>query len=219
MPLFIAGTGTDVGKTILSALVMAKYAVKMGLRYLKPVQTGADSDRATVAQLTRLGDSHFLPELYRFDLAASPHYAARCEEQEIDFHALVKNLSAHAEQRVVVELAGGLLVPLANKLTNLDLISAVGFPAVLVADTGLGTINHTLLSWNAMQTAGIACRGIFFVGRENPLKADNIHTILEISGATLIGEFLLPESALSAGDFAARAQYFDPDGIMRDILT
>lgn len=218
-PLIVAGTGTGVGKTIFSALVMAKYAGELGLQYLKPIQTGADSDRETVAALTQLDISHFLRELYRFDLAASPHYAARCEDQAIDFDALAQGVRAYRDKGVVVELAGGLLVPLAQQLTNLDLITRTGFQAVLVADTGLGTINHTLLSWNAMKSAGARCCGIFFVGRDNPLKADNIGTILEFSGGTLLGEFSLPADILSADEFCARARYFDCDGVIRKILA
>lgn len=219
MALFITGTGTDVGKTLFSALVMTRYAHQLGLRYLKPIQTGDNSDRATVTQLSGLESAYFLPELYHFRLAAAPHFAAESEGRAIDADALVTAVAQYRSEKTIIELAGGLMVPLSRYYTNLDLVRTVGFPTVLVAATGLGTINHTVLAYNALKEAGIKCLGIFFIGRENPLRADNIRTIIDMTGATNLGLFLLPEHQMAPHEFREAAENFDSGGRVRGLLT
>lgn len=226
MAVFVTGTGTDVGKTIFSALVMARYGVELNLRYHKPVQTGADSDRQAVQQLSGLSDAHFLLGHYHFKLAASPHLAAEQEQARIDIPQLENQLRKHTGQNTLIELAGGLMVPLTREgyYTNLDLLRAVGFPSVLVAATGLGTINHTVLSWQALQKVGIQSPGIFFVGKsvetENfaSLHADNIRTIAEMTGAPILGDFLLPDGSLSPESFSELACTFDHQGKLRTLF-
>lgn len=227
MALFVTGTGTDVGKTIFSAHVMARYGKELNLKYLKPVQTGADSDRDTVQKLSGLGDAHFLAGHYHFKLAASPHLAAEQEVSRIDTAGLEDQLKNHTGQNTIIELAGGLMVPLTREgyHTNLDLVRAVGFPSVLVTATDLGTINHTVLSWRALQQFGVDCRGIFFVGKtietQNfaSLHADNIRTITEMTGAPILGDFLLPNETLSPEVFRDLAHTFDREGKLRAILS
>lgn len=228
MALFVTGTGTDVGKTIFSALFMARYGKELNIKYLKPVQTGADSDRDTVQKLSGLSDPHFLPGHYHFKLAASPHLAAGQEQSRIDTPGLEEQLKKHTGQNTIIELAGGLMVPLNREAyyTNLDLVRAVGFPCVLVAATGLGTINHTVLSWRALQEFGVDCRGIFFVGKTaetqnfaSLLRTDNIRTIAEMTGAPILGDFMLPGETLSPEVFRDSARTFDREGKLRVILS
>jgi dethiobiotin synthetase len=219
MAIFVAGTGTDVGKTLFSALVMARYGRELNLQYFKPVQTGDAIDSEMIANLTGFSDAHFRPEEYRLKLAASPHFAAESEGITIDTAALAENLKTAALKGVVIELAGGLMVPLSRYFTNLDLIRAVGFSAVLVAATGLGTINHTVLSWQALQAAGIPCPGIFFVGPDNMLRIDNVRTIVGMTGADNLGEFLIPEKQLSPTEFQVLARGFDVAGKVKAIWS
>lgn len=221
MALFVTGTGTDVGKTVFSALLMARYGGQLNLRYLKPVQTGTDSDRDTVQKLSALGDAYFLPGYYHFKLAASPHLAAEKESMRLDVVDLVARLRKYKEQKTVIELAGGLMVPLTRKgyFTNLDLLREVGFPAVLVAATGLGTINHTVLSWQALQSAGIDCAGIVFVGEKDILREDNMQTIAAMTGAAVLGDFILPSEPLTPDAVFNAAESFDSSERIRELLS
>lgn len=221
MALFVTGTGTDVGKTIFSALLMARYGGQLNLRYLKPVQTGTDSDRDTVQKLSALGDAYFLPGYYHFKLAASPHLAAEKESMRLDVVDLVARLRKYKEQKTVIELAGGLMVPLTREgyFTNLDLLREVGFPAVLVAATGLGTINHTVLSWQALQSAGIDCAGIVFVGEKDILREDNMQTIAAMTGAAVLGDFILPSEPLTPDAVFNAAESFDSSERIRELLS
>lgn len=211
MPLVVAGTGTGVGKTLTSALIMAKYARSLTLKYLKPVQTGDDSDRQTVAALTGLSAEFFLPEYATFPLAASPHYAVEQAGQSIDTETLLKHC-CDQQPATLIELAGGLMVPLTRHFTNLDLLRQAGFSVLLVCDTGLGTINHSLLSLAALRSAGIFCAGVFFVGRENPLYADNARTICEMGNAAHIGTLFMTGEKLTTKILNHHAADFDREG-------
>jgi dethiobiotin synthetase len=218
MALVVAGTGTDVGKTLASALIMAKYA-RHGARYLKPVQTGETSDRVSVTELARLQPHQALPEIYSFATAASPHYAAELAGAEIDPQHLVREIRRHAPA-LVVELAGGLMVPLTRSYTNLDLARELNLPVVLVASTELGTINHSLLSQAALAQAGVTTCGFIFVGKAGQLKEDNIRTVLQFTGAKLLGEVLLPEAGrLEANAIQTLATGFDTNERLRPYLT
>lgn len=218
MPIFISGTGTDVGKTLFSALLMARYGHELNLQYLKPVQTGPDSDRRTVEQLTGLESRHFQPEVISFPLPASPHFSAEQANAQVDTDRLLQHLAGLHHSRTIVELAGGLLVPLSRHFTNLDMMQKVGFPAILVAATGLGTINHTLLSLQALKSAGVFCPGVFFVGEDNPLYADNARTICEMGDVQHLGEFFLTSEKIQPQDFQFRAASFDQSGVIRQVL-
>lgn len=218
MPIFISGTSTDVGKTLFCALLMARYGSELNLHYLKPVQTGQVSDRKTIEHLSGLEKGHFLPEFFSFPLPASPHYAAEQANTQIDTDILLRRLTGLHHTRTIVELAGGLLVPLSRHFTNLDMMQRVGFPAILVAATGLGTINHTLLSLRALKSAGVFCRGVFFVGEDNPLYADNARTICEMGAVQHLGEFFLTPEEIPPRAFQSRAASFDSSGVIRQVL-
>ena len=218
MPLVITATGTNVGKTLFSALVMARYAANLQLLYLKPVQTGADSDRETVRALTGVDEKYFAATLYSFPLAASPHYAAEQDGQTIDLSRMIARFNEPELKRAVIELAGGVVVPLTRYYTNLDLMRDAGFPVVLVADTDLGTINHTVLSHRALIQEGIHCAGIFFIGRDNELFSDNAKTILEMTRAKNLGHAFLPKHTLGAREFHYLLTQFDTQHSLMEYL-
>jgi dethiobiotin synthetase len=220
MSVIIAGTGTNVGKTMVSAAIMARHAKRRKLRYLKPVQTGSDSDRQKVAQLTALTPDYFVPEYAHCDFPASPHYAAEIAKKPIDYPSLLEFVANHARQgNMLIELAGGLLVPLTRYRTNLDLARDLALPVLLVAHTTLGTINHTVLSLMAMRHAGVTCAGLVFFGPDNELYQDNRRTIAEMTGVQILSELIVAESVnLDAENFRSLAADFDKDGLIARLL-
>jgi dethiobiotin synthetase len=157
----VTGTDTDVGKTVFAAAL----AGHLGARYWKPVQAGLDdeSDCNTVRRLSA-GRAEVLPEAYRLTTPCSPHEAARIDGIQIDPARLV--LPA-GDAPIVVEGAGGALVPLNNELLVADLFASWALPVILVARTTLGTINHSLMSLEALRSRGIEVAGIVFSGEQN----------------------------------------------------
>ncbi|TGK04097.1 dethiobiotin synthase [Leptospira langatensis] len=219
MSVFVSGTGTDVGKTLFCSLVMAKYAKSLGLKYFKPIQTGSDSDRVKVMNLTGLNESHFLKNYYTFELPASPHLASEMENLTVDTGELSRHLFSIKGEKILVEGAGGVYVPLNRYFFTMDLVEQSKLPLVLVASTELGTINHTLLSIEAIRKRDIRLLGVYFIGPENPLRSDNIRTIIEAAEIGLLGTFLLEERKLSRQEFLDKVvEEFDPDRILPDIL-
>ena len=157
--LVVTGTDTGIGKTV----VAAGLAQALGARYWKPVQAGLDerTDRDTVAALS---GCEVLPEAYRLVTPCSPHQAAAIDGVTIHPARLAL---PEGEGPLVVEGAGGVLVPLSEDLLYADLFARWGLPVVLVARTALGTINHSLLSLEALRSRGVPIAGIAFVGDEN----------------------------------------------------
>lgn len=155
----VTGTDTGIGKTV----VAAGLAQALGARYWKPVQAGLDegTDRDTVAALS---GCEVLPESYRLVTPCSPHQAATIDGVTIDPARLALPTG---DGPLVVEGAGGVLVPLSEDLLYADLFARWGLPVVLVARTALGTINHSLLSIEALRSRGVPIAGIAFVGDEN----------------------------------------------------
>lgn len=195
---FITGTGTDVGKTVVTAGIAAS-AIAAGLRVavIKPVQTGTDdyaSDPDVIARLVpdlvRLPPELEIP--FRFRLAASPHLAAEREGRIIrmdEVAAVCRRAAESASADVVLfEGAGGLMVPLNRNDTMLDLIRELGIPVILAADAGLGGINHAMLSIMAMREAGITMAGVVlnrFRGGDL-IHEDNRRTIAALSGLPIL---------------------------------
>ena len=156
----ITGTDTDIGKTVFAAgLTQALQA-----QYWKPVQAGLDgeTDSQTVA---RLSGAPTLPEVFRLHMPASPHLAAEAEGLEIDPARLALPQTAGV---LVVEAAGGLMVPLNRRTLFLDIIATWQAPVILCARTALGTINHSLMSLASLRHAGAPVLGIAFIGETNP---------------------------------------------------
>lgn len=184
-PIFITGIGTGVGKTIVSAL----FTQQLGADYWKPVQAGdlEQSDRITVSELTSVAASNIHPEAFKFKLAASPHKAAAYEHVEIkstDFKL------PQTTNQLVIEGAGGLMVPLSGTLMMVDLIQQFKADAVLVVRNYLGCINHTLLSVQLLLARNIPIRYIVFNGDMDPYTESIIRNYLPEGVQTLhIPEF------------------------------
>jgi dethiobiotin synthetase len=160
MSVFIVtGTDTDIGKTVLAAGL----AGALGAYYWKPVQAGVDpqGDKERVAALSGLPASRILPEAYRLTTPASPHLAARIDGVQIELGRLAL---PQVDGPLVVEGAGGLMVPVSETLLMIDLFAHWGVPVILCARTGLGTINHSLLSIEALRARGMEIAGIAFIG-------------------------------------------------------
>ncbi|MGN6591673.1 MAG: dethiobiotin synthase [Terriglobales bacterium] len=152
--VFVTGTDTGVGKTVVASLLTLGWP---GAHYWKPIQCGADpsTDRESVAQATGLPAKRILPEAYNLALPQSPHVAAAAEGASIERARLAL---PRVEGPFVVEGAGGVLVPLNQHDTMADLMSWLRLPVVLVARTQLGTLNHTLLSLEALRRRGLDVR-------------------------------------------------------------
>lgn len=185
----ITGTGTGIGKTLTSAMLM------LGLEadYWKPLQSGTPTDTNTLRQLTNLPANRFHDETYRFELPASPHIAAESEGRNID----ISNLKPPQTTRtLLIEGAGGLMVPVTRTVLMIDVFKQMNAPVILCTRTELGTINHTLLSVQALKVHGIPLHGIIFLGEENK---DTMKTIIDFSmikssGAKRLGHIpVLPE--------------------------
>jgi len=176
---FVTGIGTEVGKTIASAIITQ--ALKAD--YWKPVQAGEldDSDRMKVETLIDNNRSEFHTEAYRLNQPMSPHAAAERDRVEIDISSIkIPNTNNH----LVIEGAGGLLVPLNKKDTILDLIEALNCEIILVSRHYLGSINHTLMSIEILKQRNIPIKGILFNGKENK---DTESIITKMSGIEVLG--------------------------------
>lgn len=182
--LFITGTDTGVGKTITSAWLCKHWQAD----YWKPIQSGLEenTDSQSVAQFS---GASIHSERYRLNQALSPHQAAEIDGVKIQ---LADFTLPHAE-RLIVEGAGGCMVPLNWRNTMLDLMKHLGSCALLVARSGLGTINHTCMSLQALKAAGVPVLGVVMVG---PLEPSNRETIEHFGEVPVLAE--LP--------------YFDPLG-------
>lgn len=181
----VTGTDTDIGKTVFAAGLAGALAA----HYWKPVQAGLDdgSDRERVARLSGLPAGKLLDEAYRLTTPCSPHRAAEIGGVTIDPARLV--LPAIGGP-LVVEGAGGVLVPVTRDLLFGDLFARWGRPVVLVARTGLGTINHSLLSIEALRARGVPIRGIAFIGEA---QEDSEATIAAIGAVKRLGRLpMLP---------------------------
>jgi len=179
-PLVISGTDTDAGKTVVAAglTLCLPHA-----HYWKPVQSGTSptTDTASVRALTGLPDDRFLPEAYVLQEPASPHLSARLEGVEITLDRLA--LPA-IDAPLIAEGAGGLMVPLNERDLAIDLFARWGAPVILVARTGLGTINHSLLSIEALKARAIPIGGLIFSGDPHE---ENQRIIPELSGVRSLG--------------------------------
>jgi dethiobiotin synthase len=162
MRFFLTGSDTDVGKTIACAWLM----LHTPARYWKPVQAGLDeTDEATIRALTGAGDERFVSTTYSLPEPLSPHEAAKRAGVQIDMaHFKLPD----DEEPLIVEGAGGLLVPLNEKSLVIDLIQQLALPAILVCRTALGTINHSLLSLEALRARDIPVAGVILSGPDVP---------------------------------------------------
>ncbi|MEQ1891890.1 MAG: dethiobiotin synthase, partial [Planctomycetota bacterium] len=216
-PLFVVGTDTDVGKTVVSALLL-RAALRLGrAAYWKPVQTGPDDDSATVRALAEAPAHAALPKAWHLPLPASPHEAAAQAGKSIDPRAIAQGLDGLLRTlrgtRVVVELAGGLLVPYRLEpalATQADWLAELRPPLVLVARAGLGTLNHTLLTLEALRARQLEPRALFLVGEPH---ASNRATLARVAGLACILE--LPHfEALSPAALDGWLEHNDLAGVL-----
>lgn len=170
----ITGTDTDVGKTVFAAGL----AGALGAHYWKPVQAGLEeeADSEVVARLTR-SNVTVIKEAYRLKTPCSPHEAARIDGCVIEDQALAL---PRVDGSLIVEGAGGALVPYRNNLLAADLFARWDLPAILVARTTLGTISHSLLSLEVLRSRGLTVAGIAFVGEDEPVAQDAITSIGQV---------------------------------------
>lgn len=160
---FVTGTDTDVGKTLVSAWLL----IHLDGSYWKPVQAGTEppTDSATVQRLADLPVGRILPEAYLLPEPMAPHEAARRAGVSLE---MTKLALPPSDGLVVVEGAGGLMVPLTEDTYMIDLAAELDLPIVLVARSTLGTINHTLLSIEAIRRRGLPLAGVVITGPETP---------------------------------------------------
>ncbi len=200
----VTGTDTGIGKTVFSAGLTAA----LGAFYWKPVQSGLEeeTDSEIVARLGRVPADRILPEAWRLALPASPHLSAEREGVRIDPGALVPPDVAGP---LVIEGAGGLLVPLTRETLFVDVFARWGLPVVLCARTALGTINHTLLSVEALRARSVPIAGIAFIGEDHP---DNIALIAARTGVPVLGRLPLLSPLDPESLSAAFARHIDVSG-------
>jgi dethiobiotin synthetase len=181
--LIVAGIGTEIGKTVVSAVLVEALQAD----YWKPVQSGAltDSDTDTVRQLVSNSVSQFHPEAYRLTQPLSPHAAADIDGVTIELNVIQL---PQTDRPLVVELAGGLMVPLNDHDLNIDLVQQLDLPVVLVSRNYLGSINHTLLSVEACRSRNIPLVGILFNGPTVPASEKFILTYTDLPCLGRIGQ-------------------------------
>lgn len=187
--IVVAGTDTGVGKTAFAAmLTLALEGV-----YWKPVQSGTEgeTDTQAVRRMTGLPLDRFLPEAYRLTQPLSPHSAADIDGTRIETERLALPT---CPRRLIVELAGGVLVPLNRDALQIDVVAGWRVPVVLCARTTLGTINHALLTIEALRARKIPLLGVAFIGEARP---DTESTIAGIGRTRALGRlpFLEPRDA------------------------
>lgn len=178
--IVVAGTDTDIGKTVFSAGL----AALLGADYWKPIQSGleGETDSQIVAKLGGLSDDRIVPERYRLQTPASPHQAAAIDGVHIDADALgVPDVSG---RRLVIEGSGGLMVPLDGTTLYIDVFAGWRIPLVICARTTLGTINHSLLSIEALRRRNIDILGIAFIGDGN---GESERAVCEMGGVRRLG--------------------------------
>ena len=207
----ITGTDTGVGKTVVAAML----ALALDGAYWKPVQAGVKGgvDTKNVQKITGLPAERFFPEDYIFTEGLSPHRAAELDEARIDVEAL---RPPDYDGTLIIEGAGGLMVPLSRENLLINVFKGwqrfERIPVILVARTGLGTINHTLLSLEALWSRNIPVHGIVFVGEEN---ADNMRTISEFSDVKMLGRLPFLDSIDRDGLTAAFEEHFDLEDFVK----
>ena len=195
--LVVCGTDTDVGKTVVSAWLVQG----LNAHYWKPVQSGLDGggDRSSLARLLPQAAERLLPEAYRLSRPLSPHWAAELDGVDIEPERL--QLPAPGLP-LVVETAGGVLVPLRRDWLQIEQLQRWQLPVLLVARSGLGTLNHTLLTLEALRRRALPLLGLVLNGPPHP---DNPRTLEQLGGLPVLAE-LPPLQPLNAESLARQWQ-------------
>jgi len=223
--LFVTGTDTEVGKSVVAAALTAALAARgVAVGAFKPAVTGLDDepeggkphDHELLAACAGMTAADVAP--YRFGPAVSPHLAAELAGVSIDPTVLVETARANGEGRTLIaEGVGGLLVPLTVSGTLvLDLVAELGLPLIVVARPGLGTINHTLLTLRVARAAGIEVRGVVMTPwpqHPTPMESSNLATVeafgdVRVTGLPHITDFS-PASLAAAGELLPIDDWLD----------
>jgi dethiobiotin synthetase len=199
--LFVTGTDTGVGKTVLASLLVAS----LNRRYWKPIQTGASegTDRAAVMKCAGVTSEHTHPEVFLFDSPVSPHLAAEQQGKRIDLESIRRPRDSNP---IVIEGAGGVLVPINEKDLMIDLMRRLEAPIVIAARTTLGTINHSLLTIDAARNANLRLMGVVMVGMEN---SENRKAIERYGKVRVVGTIPWLESINRSSLIRVFNQHFD----------
>jgi dethiobiotin synthetase len=199
--IVVTATGTDIGKTVFAAALTAA----LDGCYWKPVQAGLDDggDLERIGRLSGLPATRLLPEAYRLTTPCSPHRAAEIDGVTIDVDALEP---PRCDRPLVIEGAGGVLVPFTRQATFADVMARWQLPVVLVAATSLGTISHSLAAIEALRTRKVDIRGIAFVG---DAVEDSEATIAEMGGVKRLGRLPMLDPLDPGALAAAFAAHFD----------
>jgi dethiobiotin synthetase len=176
MQIFIAGTDTNIGKTVVSSWI----CLHSGYSYFKPIQAGTEEETDSEF-VKRISSTKVYPESYMLKRPLSPHLAAELENVRINPNSIRIPL----DSRLIVEGAGGLFVPLDKNYFILDFIQSHAFPVILVARSTLGTINHTLLSLEALRARHINILGVVMNG---PKNSENLKAIEEFGRVPVLAE-------------------------------
>jgi dethiobiotin synthase len=209
--LFITGTGTSVGKTVVASALMHRYRSSVPLRYWKPVQTGIeqDDDTAAVRHLGNCSEGELLDDGIRLSGPVSPHLAAELNQTHIHIPELIRMVETQPSTNWLIEGAGGVLVPLNESELMMDLMAALQLPVLVVSRADLGTINHTLLTLSALRTRGLRIAGVVMVGVRN---SSNREAIEHYGNVAVLGEMPdLPTLTPEAVALWASAE-LDPSG-------
>ena len=177
----ICGTDTDIGKTLISSF----FVKGLNSFYWKPIQSGIESqtDSQTVEKLAQVSKEKIIKEAYVFTKPLSPHWAAEIDQKAINFDKL---RLPKVQGSLIIETAGGLMVPITRNFLQIDQIKEWNLPVILVCKSSLGTLNHTLLSIEALNRRNIEILGLVINGEKH---LDNPKTLVEFSGIPLITEF------------------------------
>ncbi len=178
--LIVCGTDTDVGKTIASAFLVQG----LNAAYWKPIQSGLEDggDRGRICKLLSLNSDRWLPEVYKLNAPVSPHWSAEMQDCSIETDLL--EIPKH-NQTIVIETAGGVMVPLSYNFLQIELIKQWNTPVILVARSGLGTLNHTLLTLEALRARNISIIGLILNG---PIHPNNPKTLEKMGKVPVIAE-------------------------------
>jgi len=196
-PLFITGIGTDIGKTLISAILVEKLKAD----YWKPIQSGDlhNSDTMKVKSLITNATSVFHPESYRLTQPFSPHKSADLDGIRIELQSI--SLRKTSNNTLIIEGAGGLMVPLNDREYIIDLIQELEAEVILVIKNYLGSINHTLLSLELLKARNIPVKGLIFNGENDSYSEQAIlnHSKLSILGRVPIVDEINKEKIIDLG--------------------
>ena len=212
--LFITGTDTGVGKTVLAAALMHRYRALGSLRYWKPIQTGIeqDDDTKAVLQLADCIDSELHCAGIRLQKPVAPYLAAEIAGTRVSVTDILQHVASDANEfRWIAEGAGGVLVPLNESESIADLIAALGLPVLIAARSSLGTINHTLLTLETLRRRNLKVAGVVLIGNRNPANRTAIERFGDVQ---VIGEMphFITLTSDSLGQWATSE--FDSKGIL-----